>query len=137
MSLRTLAALRNLANEARDGLSARVVTGRDLYRIGDGMRLGFSASGDCTCLLFVRDAGGNYALLSPEQRYLVLHGGQPLLLPREESQTLEVTGPAGTDELLLVCATRPVNLNVALASKGGASVLAVSSHSYLIVGSNQ
>lgn len=137
VSLRTLAALRNLANEARDGLSARVVTGRDLYRIGDGMRLGFSASGDCTCLLFVRDAGGNYALLSPEQRYLVLHGGQPLLLPREESQTLEVTGPAGTDELLLVCATRPVNLNVALASKGGASVLAVSSHSYLIVGSNQ
>lgn len=134
VTLATISALRNQVNQPRDGLSVRLVSGRDLYRIGDGMKLGFQASDDCSCLLFVRDSQGKYSVFTPEEsKYFMLRRGEPYLLPHAANETLEVTGPAGGEELLLVCASRPVNLNSAV-SGGGAGGLAVASYSYVIEG---
>jgi len=134
ISRRALVALRDLANNPHDGLRVRVVSGRDLYRIGDGLRLGFHATDDCSCLLFVRDAGGNYSVLqASEAKFLALHKGQLLLLPGAEDETLEIDGPPGTDELLLVCSSHPIDLNSVPAAWYG-NGLAISTHSYMVVG---
>jgi hypothetical protein len=98
------------------------------------MRLGFQASEDCSCLLFVRDSAGKYSVFTPEEsRYFRLSRGEPYLLPHAADETLQVTGPAGGEELLLVCAPQPVNLNTAVSGRT-ARGLAVAAYSYVIEG---
>jgi hypothetical protein len=136
VSFRALDTLRKMINESHDGLSIRIVTGRDVYRIGDSLRMGIFATDDCSCLAFVRDAEGSYALLPAETSgTLVLERGKTRLLPQAENESLDVQGPPGTDELLLVCSLRPVILETA-GSVTNAGV-AVAGHSYLIVEDQQ
>jgi len=122
-----------MAGQAHDGLSVRM-TSKDVYRVGDELRLSLQATEDCACLLFVRDTDGRYDLASDRSRYLGLRKGEVTLFP-EEGERLKVTEPAGTDELLLICAPRPVPLeSISPADAAGA---AVTVHSYRIVPRDQ
>ena len=124
----TLAELRQLSGREQDGPAVRIVTGRDLYQIGDEIAIGVSASEDSACLLFLRDATGSYSLLSPRDSALTLAKGEWLWLPGPGEGRLRIAGPEGSDELLLICAPHATPLDSAM--RGG---LAVASHSYQIV----
>jgi hypothetical protein len=133
----TLTALRQLANDSRDGMRVRVVSGRDLYRIGDGLRLGLRATEDCACLLFVRDSRGEYSLVpGGEGGYFALRRGESRIVPDDNRATLAVDGPPGTDELLMVCAPRPLPIEPLFTKSLGAG-LAVAMHSYEIIPGGQ
>jgi hypothetical protein len=131
VSARTLSELRTAAVVPREGLRVRVVSSRDLYRSGDGMKLELRASEHCQCLLFVHASDGAYSLVEMGQRgRFALAAGEPLILPRGESESLTVTGPGGSEELLLVCASRPWNLNDGI---GMRTDVAVSTQSYQVI----
>jgi len=110
-----LASLRRRAGVARDGLQVRVTAGRELYELGDGMRLGMLASEPASCLLFQNDTVQGFTLAIPvEMQPLQLRPGAPLLLPADSDATLEVVEPAGPGELFLLCARRSQSIARAL-----------------------
>jgi subtilisin family serine protease len=89
----------------------RVVSGRDLYRIGDGLRVGFKSAETCEHLLLHRSSRGEYTLLSPRQGMVTtLAPGQNYVLPSDK-ETFQVTPPVGAEEVVLVCARKPVDLS--------------------------
>jgi len=133
VSLRTLNDLRETANASRDGLQAWVTSGRDLYRIGDGIRLGVRATEDCSCLLFLRDAHGEFTLVPVQKAGSVaLRRGENRIFPDTQSEIMQVEGEPGIEELLLVCAEKP-NALASLASRAKTGGIAVASHAYRIV----
>ncbi|MFN9456173.1 MAG: S8 family serine peptidase [Acidobacteriota bacterium] len=110
-----LAKLRERSGAPRDGLQVRVTAGRELYELGDGMRLGMLASEPAKCLLFQHDTVRGFSLAVPlAMQPLALTPSEPLLIPADADATLEVVEPAGPGELFLVCAQRPRPLARAL-----------------------
>ena len=90
-------------------LKIKVVVGRSEYRIGDGMKIGFTASEDCYYLLLGRDAQGNFTVISP------LRGDAPRLRAGErrslpEQGAIRVTGPVGRDEVLLLASRNRIRV---------------------------
>jgi hypothetical protein len=133
VSVRTLNRLRMLAAEPGDGLTVRVVSNRDVYSVGDELGISLQSSGNAACLLFVRDAEGDYAVINPNRDpYIELRRGEPAIFPAPGTGKLEVIGPPGIDELLLVCAPKPAPLD-AIAAHPLEAHAALSVHRYLIV----
>jgi len=119
------------AGEAREFLT-RVTTGRDLYRFGDGLKVGFKSSEQCDYLLFHRSSAGEYTLLSPRDGVVAsLSPGAPYLLPAD-TETFEVAPPAGVEELVLLCARRAMDLSGAATARPPAG-LAVARHEYQVI----
>jgi subtilisin family serine protease len=88
----------------------RVVTGRDLYRIGDGLKVGFSSSQTCEYLLFHRSVTGEYTLLAPRNNIPGrVTAGTSVVLP-DGTETFQVTEPIGSEDLLLLCSKSAINL---------------------------
>jgi subtilisin family serine protease len=115
VSSAVLATLRQRAGTPRDGLEVRVTAGRELYELGDGMRLGMLASDSASCLLFQNDSVQGFTLAVPiAMQPFQLRPGAPLLLPADQESTLEVVEPAGPGELFLLCARRPQPIAQAL-----------------------
>lgn len=98
----------------------KVVVGNSRYRIGDGMKIGFRSSTDCSYLLFNRTSRGEYSLIAP------LDGDPPRLQAGERyalpsgSETLKITGPPGREQVILVCSPSPVPLRSE--GRGGYSI---------------
>jgi hypothetical protein len=119
------------ADEPREFLT-RLTTGRDLYRFGDGLKVGFKSSEKCDYLLFHRSSRGEYTLLSPRDGVVAaLAPGAPLLLP-SDTETFEVTPPAGTEELVLLCARKALDLSGAASAPRPPAGLVVARHLYQI-----
>lgn len=124
------ARLMGVVAAARDGreVGLRVVAGRREYRIGDGLKVGVSTQRDCFYLLLGRDSRGQYTVISPlgedEER---LYADAKRVFPEEGS--IRVTGPPGTDELVLIGARRQLDLN----GRGAAESISVAKTSYRVV----
>ena len=112
----------------RHEVGLRVVTGRREYRIGDGLKVGVSTQRDCFYLLLGRDSQGQYTVISPlgkdEER---LDSGAKRVFP--EAGSIRVTGPPGTDELVLIGARRQLDRN----GRGAAESISVAKTSYRVV----
>lgn len=130
----TLGRFRQIAGQPHDGLEVNVFSARDVYRIGDDIRAILRATEDCACLLFIRDSQGRYALV-PHQGspILLLQKGGRRTVPPPEDGAWRITGPAGIDELLLVCAAQPLALESALESDEKGAAIALSACAYQIV----
>jgi hypothetical protein len=119
------------ADEPREFLT-RVTTGRDLYRIGDGLKVGFKSSDKCDYLLFHRSSAGQYTLLSPRDGVVsALAPGAPYLLP-SDTETFEVSLPVGVEELVLLCARQAIDLSHAGATGQAPAGLVVARHQYQV-----
>jgi hypothetical protein len=111
---------------------ARVITGRDLYKIGDGLKVGFKASQNAEYLLLHRASTGEYTLLSPRgDTPPNLTAGTAYLLPGEQ-ETFQVTPPVGTEELILICSLKAVDLSAAARSGTIPMGLVIARHRYQI-----
>jgi hypothetical protein len=109
-----------------------VITGRDLYRIGDGIKIAFSSSETCDYLLFHRSSSGEYTLLSPRTNASArVTAGGSIVLP-DGSETFLVTEPIGAEDLLLLCARKPLNLST-VRSSAIPRELVVTRHRYEVV----
>lgn len=117
--------------EPRDIL-ARLVTGQDLYRIGDGLKVGFKTSASCEYLLFHRSASGDYTLLAPRDGS---HGkttaGEPILLPSAQ-ENFQVSEPVGVEQLVLLCARNAMDLSGVAPEAPPPAGLAVVRHQYQV-----
>jgi subtilisin family serine protease len=132
VSSSALDAFRAFAAETRDGLAVRIAAERDLYAIGDSIRIRTAATADCSCLIFLRDATGAYSLLPlGDSGGLRLKRGEIRLLPDGPDESWEVIGPAGSEELLLVCAAAPLPLTRAVEAGGAGAAVAGTSYQVL------
>jgi subtilisin family serine protease len=96
------------ANSPEGG--TKIVTGRDVYRVGDGLKLGVKVERDSAFLLFYRDAKGRYELWLPRDGASdVLRAAERYVLPLGE-ETLPLDERAvGQQELVLITAPQPVD----------------------------
>ena len=114
-SARTLDALRERGGRRspRFGLRVRVnqrpgAGGQPpRYRIGDPMKVGFAADERCRYALMLRDARGDYRVMSSGE----LEPGEPRLLPDEDGVSWTIGEPVGEESFLLVCARGEVDLD--------------------------
>ncbi len=98
-----LAALFDRGSEENE-LGVKVVVGRPSYRIGDGLKIGFRAERDCSCVLMHRSSRGEYTPLEPSgDGDLRLEAGKKYAYPLDTGMTIRVTGPPGKDEIALIC----------------------------------
>lgn len=124
------ARLQRVVAAARGGqaLELRVVTGRREYRIGEGLKVGVSATRDCFYLLLGRDSRGRYTVISPLGADAPrLRAGEKRVFP--EAGAIRVTGPPGTDELVLIGARRRLDLD----GRESAESISVAKASYRVV----
>jgi len=104
-------AIERVRGDRPGDIRVKVVVGRAEYRIGEGLRVGFTTEEDCYYVLINRDAVGNYSVIAPaEGESPRLIAGERYSLPRGE-ETLTVTGPGGEEEILLICSRQPIDLN--------------------------
>lgn len=84
-------------------LSARIRTDRARYHIGDPIRIYFSVSRDAYVFIFDTDAAGVTRQIFPNyfDRNNFIRGGRQYSIP-DRSYDLEVTGPAGNEQLTIV-----------------------------------
>lgn len=92
-----------------------------VYRIGDDMKVGFATDERCRYALILRDAGGQYRLLSPDEAPTVAPG-DPRLLPEGRGETWTIAEPVGEEGFLLVCARREVDLDDWVRRQGSGDV---------------
>ncbi len=90
-----------------NALGAKVVVGRTTYRIGDGLKIGFRARENCGCILLHRASGGEYTVLESRLR---LEAGERYAYPEGSGSNIKITGPAGRDEVALLCSADPAGL---------------------------
>lgn len=95
-----------------DRLNVQLVVGKETYTVGDGMKIGYKASEDCHCLMLHRDIRGKYTVIAPREgdRSLQLEGNAKYTMPNGR-EVIRVTGPAGREEIVLVCSREPENLS--------------------------
>ena len=119
-----------LAGSGRDSsLDVRVATGRSEYRLGDGLKIGYTASDSCHFLLLARDSRGRYALIAPLKGGRArLSGGKKYMLP-EGDDVILVSEPTGEDEVILIGSREPINIG---RWRSGAEI-AVSQATFLVV----
>jgi hypothetical protein len=99
-----------LASEEND-LGVKVVVGRPDYRIGDGLKIGYRANRTAYCLLIHRSAGGELTPLLPMTGgELRLDAGERYAYPSDSQTTITITGPAGVDEVGLICSASRIAL---------------------------
>lgn len=111
------------------GLEMRVAVGRSEYRLGDGLKIGYTASRSCYYLLLARDSGGKYVVVAPmEGDNPRLTGGERYLLP-EGDDVIRVTEPTGVDDLILIGSRDPVDIR----NVDSARDISVSRVSYRVV----
>ena len=92
-------------------LGMKVAVGREEYRLGDGLKIGYTASRSCYYLLLARDSTGKYVLVAPAQGDSPrLTGGERYLLP-EGDDVIRVAEPTGVDELILIGSRDPIDLS--------------------------
>jgi hypothetical protein len=97
-----------MARDAGDRDDLRVVTGNPSYRIGDGLKVGIRSDRACNYMLVHRSSNGDFTVLAPDRGDTRLRAGERYALP--EGETWEVTAPAGRDGLMVICASREVEL---------------------------
>lgn len=81
------------------------------FRVGEPIRIGFSASRDAYVYLLDVDAEGTVTLIFPSGNWKENHarGKQRYFLPREdEALELPVEGPPGVETLIAIAAVQPV-----------------------------
>ena len=90
--------------------AARLVTGRDSYKVGDGLKFGVRVDRDSSYLLFYRAADGEFLFLLPEEGDVtLLRAGERYIIP-DSDRTLPVKASmVGEPELLLIVAPQPVD----------------------------
>ena len=119
-----------LEGSTRDpSLKVKVAVGRSEYRLGDGLKIGYTASEDCYYLLLGHDSEGKYVVISPlgdDSPRLV--GGEQYLLP-QGNQVFRITEPTGVDEVILIGSRDPVDL----ADWRSAGSVAIASARYRVV----
>ena len=109
-------------------LEVKVAVGRSEYRIGDGLKIGYTASRSCYYLLLGRDSSGKYVVIAPpEGDSPRLAGGEKYLLP-EGGDVIRITEPTGVDELILIGSRDPIDLG----GRGSARGASVSRASYRV-----
>lgn len=77
------------------------------YRIGDPMKVGFATDERCRYALMLRDARGDYQVMSSGE----IEPGERRLLPEEAGESWTIGHPLGAEGFLLVCARREVDLD--------------------------
>lgn len=92
-------------------LELKVAVGRSEYRLGDGLKIGYTASRGCYYLLLARDSSGKYVVVAPlEGDSPRLDGGEKYLLP-EGDDVIRITEPTGVDELILIGSRDPIDIS--------------------------
>ena len=92
------------------GLEVKVAVGRSEYRLGDGLKIGYTASMSCYYLLLGRDSMGKYVVIAPlEGDSPRLEGGEKYVLP-QGNDVIRITEPTGVDELILVGSRDPIDI---------------------------
>ena len=117
--------------ERDPSLEVKVAVGRSKYRLGDGLKIGYTASSSCYYLLLARDSGGKYVVVAPlagdSPR---LRGGNRYLLPKGED-VIRIAEPTGVDVLILIGSRRPID--IAGGPRGPVRDVSVSMVSYRVV----
>lgn len=104
-------AIERVRGDQPSSIRVKVVVGRAEYQVGQGLKVGFTADEDCYYVLLNRDAEGNYSVIAPVTGEAArLNGGEKYALPRGE-ETLTVSGPGGSEEVILICSRQPIDLN--------------------------
>lgn len=92
-------------------LEVKVAVGRSEYRLGDGLKIGYTAAEDCYYLLLSRDSQGRYAVISPLGGHSPrMIGGERYLLPQGDG-VFRITEPTGVDEVILIGSREPIDLD--------------------------
>lgn len=101
-SVRTARKFDSLLERASEdnAVGVKIVVGRPRYKIGDGLKIGFRARENCNCILLHRSSGGEY---TPLEARLRLEAGERYSYPEGAGSNIKITGPAGRDEVALVC----------------------------------
>ena len=88
----------------------KVVTGRDRYKVGDGLKFGIRADRDSSYLLFYRSASGEFEFLLPSDGDNgVMSAGERYVIPGGNHTLTVKEGMVGEPELLLITASQPVD----------------------------
>ena len=99
-----------LANDDND-LGAKVVVGRPQYSIGDGLKIGYRAKRDAYCVMVHLGSDGEVTPLLPvEGNDLRLQAGERYAYPADSQTTIKITGPAGSEEVGLICSASKIRL---------------------------
>jgi subtilisin family serine protease len=92
-------------------IQPKVVVGREVYRPGDGLKIGFKVERDCYYLLVHRDSAGKYTVLAPTPNGRTrLTAGEKYTEPAGENRTIKITPPAGIEHVILICADDDADL---------------------------
>jgi hypothetical protein len=126
ISTAKLEKLRALAgNTSR--INPKLVVGKQTYRIGDGLKIGFKVQEDCFYLLLHRSSEGEYTVLAQSRGGGgKLVAGEQYIEPSGENKTLRITPPAGTEEIILICSMAETDLNDWRDGDGGVEIVSVS-----------
>ncbi len=91
-------------------LEVKVAVGRAEYRLGDGLKIGYTASSSCYYLLLGRDASGQHVVIAPlEGDNPRLAGGEKYVLPQGDD-VIRASEPTGVDEVILIGSRDPIDI---------------------------
>ena len=126
VSVSALDSLIESPHASSDGLRASVVVGRDRYRIGDGMKIGYRVNRDSAYLLLHRNSRGGYTLVAPHAFAPAMMGAnEPYVLP-SGGLSISVVEPLGREQFILLAAPHPLNIGDGASQGQGSMAVAVS-----------
>ena len=96
------------------------------YRIGDPMKVGFATDERCRYTLILRDARGEYRVMTSSE----LIPGEPQLVPEGDGVSWTISEPVGEEGFLLMCSRSDVDVEdwAALGNAGGVVEVAVAEY---------
>jgi hypothetical protein len=90
-------------------LGVKIVTGHPDYRPGDGLKVGYRAQQAAFCFVVRKSGAGAVTILQPSATgQLQLAPGAAAVFPPEPQQTIRLSGPAGAEQVALVCSASPI-----------------------------
>ena len=98
------------ASDRAAPLRVRVWTDKNVYRVGDSLKVHFQANRDCYLYLYHQAAGGRLSLIFPNRlgRMNMVDGGRTYTVPGpEHAFDLVVTPPPGVEKIMALATTEP------------------------------
>lgn len=137
ISIPALERLRSRQTEFRR-FNTRVALGRDgAYRDGDGLKLAWRTDADAYYVVLYRDSQGAWSVILPSAKRdtATLSAGRGYVFPELEGDHITVRPPFGPQDLILICAKRPLRLEEMLQSdpEGLRNLVSIASATYQVI----